>query len=191
MALTAGVVPAMPDQACIGLVKKVGDVYLSAKGVYHVLPIEIEGKFSGRDGTFFFLFEPRWFHATFDPQVMLQEGKDGQTKYSLYRRMVNDASKPSVLQAILGDDFNAFAAEFDSLGEPDEKQIADVIRRNASAKDVGYVLNQRTDEDKELMEQYNIKYFFPVTDEALASMVEQSENHKRRRGPLVITWDVE
>lgn len=188
MALTAGVVPALPDLACLGMVKKVGDVKLSEKGVYHVLPIEVSAKFSGKDGTFFFLFEPRWFASDFDPKVLLEEGSVGQTKYSLYRRMVADAKKPSTLAAILGEDFDAAAAEFDQIGDPDEKQVADVIRKHATGKDVGYVQYQRTDEDGELMEMYNIKYFFPATDEAMQAIAETA-TEKRKRGPLVVTWD--
>ena len=189
MALTAGVVPAMPDLACIGMVAKVGDVKLSEKGVYHVLPIEIKGKFSAKDGTFFFLFEPRWFNADFDPQVMLDEGKDGVTKYSLYRRMVADAKKPSTLQVVLGEAFAEVASEFDGIGEPSAEQVADVIRRHSQGNEVGYVMYQRTDEDGELMEQYNIKYFFPLDDESLKSMQETAASPKRKRGPLVVTWD--
>lgn len=189
MALTAGVVPAMPDLACIGMVSKVGEVKLSDKGVYHVLPIEIKAKFSGKDGTFFLIFEPRWFGGSFDPKDLLEEGKVGQTKYSFYRRLVADANKPSALQAILGEDFDAAAAEFDSIGDPDEKQVADVIRKYATGKDVGYVQYQRTDEDGELMEMYNIKYFFPADGDNMNSVIEQAGNEKRKRGPLVVTWD--
>lgn len=190
MALTAGVVPALPDLACIGMVSKVGEVKLSEKGVYHVLPIEIKGKFSGKDGTYFLIFEPRWFGSAFVPKSLLDEGKDGATKYSFYRRVVNDVNKPSVLKAILGEDFDKAGAEFDAIGdEPSAEQVADVIRRYAVGKDVGYVQYQRTDEDGELMEMYNIKYFFPTDDDSLGEVVEQSNNQKRKRGPLVITWD--
>jgi hypothetical protein len=189
MALTAGVVPALPDLACTGLVAKVGEVKLSEKGVYHVLPIEVKATSAGKDGTFFFLYEPRWFGSSFNPSVMLEEGKDGATKYSLYRRMVADSKKASTLQAILGEDFDKAAAEFDEIGEPDAKQVADVIRRHATGKDVGFVSYQRTDEDGELMEMYNIKYFFALNEESIKSITEQAANQKRRRGPLVVTWD--
>ena len=189
MALTAGVVPAMPDLACIGMVAKVDDVRLSDKKVYHVLPIEIKAKFSGKDVTYFLIFEPRWFAANFDPQVLLEEGRDGSIKYSFYRRTVADAKKPSVLQVILGGEFENVAAEFDAIGEPTAEQVADVIRRHALGQEVGYVQYQRTDEDGELMEQYNIKYFFPLDDDTLKTTAEQAQSPKRKRGPMVVTWD--
>lgn len=193
MALTAGVVPELPDLACIGMVSKVGDVKLSEKGVYHVLPIEIKGKFSGKDGLYFLIFRPEWFGASFVPKSLLdmEDQKQGQTQYSFYRRVVADASKPSVLQAILGEDFEKAGAEFDAIGnDPTAEQVADVIRRYAVGKDVGYVQYQRTDEEGELMEMYNIKYFFPANDEdAVKDVMKQADNQKRKRGPLVITWD--
>jgi hypothetical protein len=188
MALKAGVVQAMPDLACIGLVKKVGEVYLSTKEVYHVLPVEIEAKFGGRDGLFFYLFQPSWFGAKFDPETLLKEDKKG-TRYGMYRRYVNDEKRPSVLACLVGEEFDKLAAEFDALGEVNEKHVEEIIRQYAVGRDVGYVMTQRTDpETKELMEQYNIKSFFPLTDEELKRVTEQAGSEKRRK-PLVVTWD--
>ena len=188
MALTAGVVLAMPDIACIGMVSKVGDVKLSQSGVYHVLPVEIKAKYSGKDGTTFVTFEPRWFARDFNPKTFQEEGRDGFTKSGMYRRTVADEKKPAMLQVLLGENFAAAAAEFDEIGEPTAEEVADVIRRHALGNEVGYVSYQRVDEG-ELMEMYNIKYFFPLNDDSRQQVIDQSKDPKRRRGELVITWD--
>ena len=186
MALKAGSVQPMPDLACIGLVKRVGEVYLSEKGVYHVLPLEIEAKFGGRDGVFFYIFEPRWFGKNFDPETLLREEKKG-TKYSMYRRSVNDEKRPSILACLVGDKFPEVAAELDAIDEVDEKHVEELIRKYATGNDVGYIMVQRKDEEKNLMEQYNIQRFFPLTDEELQKVTEQAKG--KRRQPLVVTLD--
>jgi hypothetical protein len=200
MALTAGEVQSKPDLAVAGMVKEVGAVALSKseKAYYYVLPIYIDAKFgqSGSTHAFYFLFRPEWFAAGFDPHDLIDGSKDGEVRFGFYRRMVANrltskdgerlqSAQPSVLQAILGDQFDKFAAEFDSLtGEPDETQVAALIRKYITGLDVVYVLNQRKD-NGELSEQYNVVSF---TDDP-NGLVKQSQNKNRKRGPLVITWD--
>lgn len=190
MALKAGSVVAMPDLACIGLVKKVGDAYLSQKEVYHVIAIEVEAKFGGRDGLFFVCFEPRWFGASFDPTILITEESHKPVKYGMYCRTVNGVAKPSVLVSVLGEQFEAFGNEFNALEAPSAKDVSDILRQYALGRDVGYILTQRKGEDGELMEQYNISRFFPLTDEGIKIISEQAKSAKRKT-PLVITWDEE
>lgn len=189
MALSAAGVLAQPDQACIGSVKSVSAPYLSKSGVYHVLPIEIEGKYAApKTSKFYFIFEPRWFGSTFDPKELLAEGTEGQKKYGMYRRAIN-GGRNAILAAILGDQFDNFAAEFDSLEEPSLDEIGQIIRKYLVGVDTLYVMKQRVDEG-ELTEQYNITGFYPYTQEQLDYFVEQSQNENRKT-PLVVTWDVE
>jgi hypothetical protein len=194
MALKAGSVQALPDLACVGLVKKVGEAYLSEKGVYHVIPIEIEGKYAGRNGVFFLVFEPRWFSDGFDPEELVSErdAKGRPIKHGMYRRTVADTAKPSVLQAMLGEDFDAFAANFDSKYEETEgaKAIGSIIRESLVGRDVLYVMKQRKEEDGTLTEQYNIQSFYTLNDDNLAYLAEQ-QNNERRKTPLQVTWDEE
>ncbi len=194
MALKAGTVQSMPDLACIGMVKSVGEAYLSEKGVYHVLPVEVTAKFGGRDGLFFFLFQPRWFAGKFEPTDLLKEDAKG-TLYSMYRRYVATEVKrgdkkelSGALVALAGDEFPKLAAEFDALDTVSEKDVEEAIRRYVVGRDVGYIMTQRKDEDGSLMEQYNIQRFFPLTDTEIKYVTEQAENKKRRQ-PLVVTWD--
>jgi len=191
MALKAGSVQALPDLACVGLIKKVGDPYLSEKGVYHVIAIEIEGKYAARDGVFFLVFEPRWFGARFDPDELTNErdAKGRPIKHGMYRRTVADEQKPSVLQAILGDEFEKFSNEF-TEDDPTAEDIGRIIRKHLNGRDVLYLMKQRLDEDKKLTEQYNIQAFYPLTEEQMEYLIEQSTN-ERRKTPLVVTWDTE
>lgn len=204
---TAGQVPEMPDLACIGYVKKVGEVKLSEKGVFHVLSLEIEGRYSGKDGTFFFIFEPRWFEKSFDPKTLIEEDeafneahaaeiKAGVVKRSgkngIYRRYINDKTRPSVLQAICdGEDGSIFAevaARFDALPAVTPKDVENILREYLTGREVGYVMTQRTDDDGSLMDLYNIARFFPLTQSGLKAITEEA-NNPRRRKPLVVTWD--
>ncbi len=201
MSLKAGTIPDMPDLACMGIVKKVGEVRLSNKGVYHVLPIEIEGKAGGRNGTYFFLFQPRWFGKTFDPAQLMDEDEairletDPETGkkrtsalYTMYRRYVNDEKKASALKCLAGENWNSMVGVFDGLAEVNEKVIEQVLREFLTGNEVVYVMTQRTEDDGSLTEQYNIQRFVPATVEGAKSVVKESENPRRRR-PLVITWD--
>lgn len=187
MALKAGSVPSMPDLACVGLVKKVGEAYLSEKGVYHVLPLEVKANYGGRDGMFFFLFQPRWFEQGFDPQDLLREEKAGKL-YGVYRRQIADEARPSVLQAIMGEEFDKLAEAFDDAPEATPEVIEEILREFLTGREVGYIMTQRKDEDGALTEQYNIQRFFPLDEETIKAVVEQSQNPKRRT-PLVVTWD--
>lgn len=188
MALKAGSVLTLPDLACIGLVNKVGDAYLSEKGVYHVIPIEIKAKFAGRDGVFFLVFEPRWFGASFDPKELLAEEPRKPVKYGMYCRTCAGEARPSLLANILGDKFEAFAGEFDNLDNPTADDVAEIFRTYAAGQDVGYIMAQRKDEDGKPMEQYNIQRFFDISDAGLAEITRQAQSEKRKT-PLVITWD--
>lgn len=190
MALKAGSVLQLPDLACIGLVEAVDPAYLSQKGVYHVLPIKIKGKFGARDGVFFFIFEPRWFGASFEATDLLNEGTSGRTKYGMYCRNVNGEGRNAILPSVLGEEFENFAAEFDGLEEPSGEEVGQIIRKYLVGRDVVYTMKQRTDEDGKLTEQYNIAGFFPYTDESLQYLVQQSQNENRKT-PLVVTWDTE
>jgi len=191
MALKAGKVPDLPDLACVGMVSKVGAAYLSEKGRYHVLPIEVKGKSGGRDATFFFLFQPRWFSKDFEPSSLMAEDPKGSL-YGSYRRMCNDEDRVSVLEAIAGENFSALCEKFDEIGDPTEKDIENVLREFLNGNDCGYIMQQRIDKDdagnKHLTEQYNIQRFFPLTDAEIQGVVEQSESEKRRKR-LVVTWD--
>ena len=190
MALKAASVPVLPDLACIGMVEKVDAAYLSKNGVYHVLPLKIKSKYAGRDGVFFYIFEPRWFGANFNASELLAEGAAGRTKYGMYCRNVNGEGRNAILTSTLGDDFEAFAGEFEALEEPSHTEVGEIVKKYLTGKDVVYVMKQRTDDDGKLTEQYNISGFYPYTQETLDYLVAQSENEKRKT-PLVVTWDVE
>jgi len=165
MAFKPGNVQKMPDLACIGLVKKVGDVCKKDEGVYHYIPIEIEAKYGGRSGSFYFLFQPDWFGKAFDPAVLLEKSPDGKL-YGTYRRMI--------------------------AGDASPDQIISILREALTGRDVGYVCRQRKDKDeagnRELTEFYNIDRFFKLDEESLQAIIEASENESRRT-PLVVTWD--
>jgi hypothetical protein len=183
MALQMGKVVRKPDLACVGIVKKVNDAYLSEKGVYHVLPVEIEAKAGGQSNTFYFLFQPTWFERGFDLEALAEADPK---LYGSYRKFIADEKRPSILQCLVGEEnFN----NLEALTKATPKDITALIRENALGNDVGYVCYQRTDEDGTLMDQYNINRFFPVTDAGVEAIINESQNDKRRRGPLVITWD--
>lgn len=189
MALKAGSVLQLPDLACIGMVEKVDNAYLSQKGVYHVLPLKIKGKYAGRDGVFFFIFEPRWFGASFEAHDLLEEGAAGRTKYGMYCRNVNGEGRNAILPSVIGEEFESFANEFTNE-DPSGEEVGEIVRKYLTGKDVVYVMKQRTDDDGKLTEQYNIAGFYPYTQESLDYLIEQSKNEKRKT-PLVVTWDVE
>jgi hypothetical protein len=192
MALKAAEVLAMPDLACIGVIAKVDKVRLSEKGVYHVLPIEVKGQYGAKDATFFYIFKPEWFDPSFDPRTLADEPK----VYGVYKRYVADAARDSVLSAVAnsGDErgFDKLAAEFDTLAAVDEHSVEQVLREHLAGKETGYILSQRKDKDDNgnsvLMEQYNINRFFNPTEEAMADLIKQAANPKRRV-PLIVTWD--
>lgn len=194
MALKAGSVPVMPDLAVLGLVKSVGEAYLSQKEVYTVLPIELKGLHGGRGGVFFFLFQPSWFAKDFDPAFLLEADP---ILYSNYRRNVADEKRPSVLQVLVGDKFDEFAEKFDAFDiDPEPKEIADLIREYILGNETGYIMEQRTDKNEdgtiELSEQYNIRRFFSGTeDEAKKLRVDVARRVKNGKKPLVITWEEE
>jgi hypothetical protein len=139
---------------------------------------------------FFLVFEPRWFGSDFDPKALLEEERQKPVKYGMYCRTVNGEAKPSVLAAILGEQFDAFAAEFDGLEEPTAEDVEQIFRKYAAGVDVLYVMKQRKDEDGKPMEQYNITSFYPATEESITNLIEQSQNPKRKT-PLTVTWDEE
>ena len=200
MVFKAGAVPSMPDLACIGMIKKVGEVRLSNKGVYHVLPIEIEGTRGGKNGTYFFLFQPRWFEPNFDPAVLLAEDeairqevdefgkKKNSSLYTMYRRYIADEKNVSVLQALAGDNWDAMAEAFDRQSNSDPKTIEGILREYLTGNEVVYTMTQRTEDDGSLMDQYNISRFYPATEEGLKAVMESAKSSRRKR-PLVITWD--
>jgi hypothetical protein len=203
MALSGGSVQRMPDLACSGMISAIGEVHLSNSeaAYYYVLPVEVKAKFAGRDGVFFLLFRPEWFANDFNSNSLLDGTRDGEVHFSMYRRHIstrlfNDrgerikGARPSVLQAILGEQFKTFAAEFDALEvEPkDMEVVAAIIGRYIVGEDVLYVLQQRQDQG-ELMESYNITRFVEQTDEEVKALAKEAGNPKRKRGPLVITWD--
>lgn len=190
MALKAGSVLPLPDLACMGHIAKVGDAKLGTKGVYHNVPVEVKGKFAGRDGVFFFIFEPRWFGASFDPDELKGEfdDKGRPMKYRLYMAYINGESRPSTLAAILGDDFDKFAAEL-TTEDPTPQEIAEKLREFFVGREVMYVMKQRKDEDTgTLMDQYNIQSFYAATVENIKYLQEQANNPKRKT-ELVVTWD--
>jgi hypothetical protein len=194
MALKAAEVLQWPDLACIGVIQKVDQVRLSERGVYHVLPIEVKGRYGARDATFFYIFMPEWFEPSFDPATL----RDDPKVYGVYKRYVNDAARESVLAAIAnsGDPhgFDKLAAEFDGLTNIDEHSVEQVLREYFTGREVGYIMKQRQDKDDNghyvLVEQYNIQRFFNPTEDALVDLQKQAANPKRKT-PLVITWDEE
>jgi len=191
MAFKPGNVQKMPDLACIGLVKKVGDVCKKDEGVYHYIPIEIEAKYGGRSGSFYFLFQPDWFGKAFDPAVLLEKSPDGKL-YGTYRRMINDQKRVAALVGLCGDSFELVSKAFDEAGDASPDQIISILREALTGRDVGYVCRQRKDKDeagnRELTEFYNIDRFFKLDEESLQAIIEASENESRRT-PLVVTWD--
>lgn len=190
MALAAAGVLELPDLACIGVVSKVGQAYLSKSGAFYVVAITIDAKGAGRAGTFFLTFEPRWFGDGFNPKDLLSE-PEGSKLYGMYRRTVNNGTDRTTLAALLNDRFDAFAAEFDGNPEPTPSDIDAALRKHLVGQDVLYIMVQRTDDSGELMEQYNIKSFFAINDDNINYLMEQVENKGgKRKTPLVITWDV-
>ncbi len=190
MSLAAGKIPKMPDLACLGAVKDVGDVHLSEKEVYYVIPINVEGKFGGRDATFYFLFQPGWFEKDFDPAILLKEDKKGKL-YSAYRRFVNDESRVSALVALAGEDFDKLVTAFDELEEVDENAVAEVLKQVLPGQDVGYILSQRYDmvDGKRVpTEMYNIGRWFLPSEEGIKAIQVEANNPKRRKS-LVLTWE--
>jgi len=192
MAFKPGIVQKMPELACIGMVKAVGDAYKKEGGTYHVLPIDIEGMYAGRTGKFFFLFEPCWFGKDFDPASLLERDPSGKL-YGGYRRMVNDEKKTSALVGLCGEVFESVAKAFDEAGEATAEQINQILREALTGREVGYICRQRVDKDeegkKELTEFYQIDRFFDLSkEEEVQAVIEASENESRRT-QLVVTWD--
>lgn len=208
MAFKAAQVQELPDKACIGRITEVGDAYMSAKGVYGVLPISIEASFAGQNTTYYFLFRPEFFEPTFDPETILvtdyedSEGNavDGHKVYGMYKKFIHDESKTSVLVALTTnsddpDGFSRLAAAVDKLTPPvDLATVTQILQEHLLGREVGYVLSQRVDRDEDgnkvLTELYQVNYFFPVTSEGLESVL-KSANSGRRKRPLVITWPEE
>jgi hypothetical protein len=204
MALEGGEVQKKPDLACMGMVSAVGEAKLSQseKAYYYVLPIEVTGKFAAPQKlVYFFLFRPEWFAKDHKAVHILDGTTEGDQHYRRYRQDVSNklrdkdgerirGARPSTLQSILGEEkFAEFAAEFDGLeAEPDHETVGQIIARNLLGTDVLYVAEQRKDGD-ELMDSYNIGRFVEQSEEALAFLVKDAANAKRKRGPLVLTWD--
>lgn len=192
MALKAASVLALPDLACQGFIKKVGNVKLSDKGVYHVLPIEVEGKYAARDGVFFFIFEPRWFGASFDPEVLKDEldSQGRPIKYRMYLSNINGEGRPSALVSLLHEDFEAFSDEL-TEEDPTPEGIADLLREVLTGREVLYIMKQSKDsETGALMDRYNIQSFYAPTTENVEYLQKQADNPKRKT-PLVVTWEEE
>jgi hypothetical protein len=204
MALEGGEVQKKPDLACMGMVSAVGQSHLSnsEKAYYYVLPIEVTGKFAAPQKlVYFLLFRPEWFTKDHKAIHILDGTTEGEQHYRRYRQDISTklrdgsgerirGSRPSTLQAILGEEkFAEFAAEFDELeSEPDDQMVGQIIARHLIGTDVVYVAEQRKDGD-ELMESYNVNRFVEQTEDALAFLAKDSANPKRKRGPLVVTWD--
>lgn len=188
----ASVLP-LPDLACQGYISKVGNAKLSDKGVYHNIPIEVKGRYAGRDGVFFFIFEPRWFGANFDPEVLENEldekGRPMKHRFFMQNILGDEHSKPSVLVSILGDDFEALSASLPEDESPDPQVIADLLREALQGREVVYVMKQRKD-DGHLVDGYNIQSFYAPTDENIEYLEKQAANSKRKT-PLVATWQEE
>ncbi len=192
MALAAAGTIAKPDLFCLGSIKAVGDAYTSAKGVYEVLPIEIEGKFAGRDATFYLIYLNEFFSPTFDPNELLGS-PEGEKFYGVYQKHVADKKGRATLQVIAGENFDTIAEELGKLEEPTAKDITQILRSNLVGNEVGYVLQQGTEKDDEgnveLTDRYNVQYFFAASDEGIGAMEKAAKNPKRRRGNAVVTWD--
>jgi hypothetical protein len=206
MALEGGEVQKKPDLACMGMVSAVGESHLSnsEKAYYYVLPIEVTGKFAAPQKlVYFLLFRPEWFAKDAKAIHILDGTTEGDQHYRRYRQDISQklrdkdgerskGARPSTLQSILGEEkFAEFAAEFDDLeAEPDDQTVGQIIARHLIGTDVLYVAEQRKDGD-ELMDSYNVGRFVEQTEEALAYLLKDATNAKRRRGQLVITWNEE
>jgi hypothetical protein len=204
MALEGGEVQKKPDLACMGMVSAVGQSHLSQseKAYYYVLPIEVSGKGAAPQKlVYFLLFRPEWFAKDHKAVHILDGTNEGDQHYRRYRQDISAklldkdgerirGARASTLQAILGEEkFAEFAAEFDELeAEPDDQTVGQIIARHLIGTDVVYVAEQRKDGD-ELMESYNVGRFVEQTEEALSFLLKDAANKKRKRGPLVITWE--
>lgn len=196
MAFKAGSVKEQNDLACIGVIKEVGDTYLSSKAnpdgtgpQYQVTKLDIEGSHGGRSGQFYLVFELPWVQPGFDPDTL-----DG-VQNGMYRRTVNDEQRPSVFKMVLGDEnFTKLGEELDKLGTVTQADFSDLFRQLAVGNEVGYEMEQRADEESgALLDSFQITRFFPLTEEGLAYEIKQSKNKNRKshRKPktLTITWD--
>lgn len=184
MALQKAPVLAEPDKVCLGSILTVKPAYLgSGKNGYHVIPFEIAGKYAAPKATNYFWFAPEWFGASFDPASLDDGTVEGKKQYGSYRKQIN------LLEAILGDDFGEFAAEFDAFEEPTLADLDGIFRKYFTARDVLYLMKQRI-EDGELTEQFNINNFYPYTEEEMQRLVTLATSGNRKV-PMVVTWDVE
>jgi len=196
MALKVALVQEKPDLACLGVVRDVGEPRETERGRYWMLPIEIQSP-QAPDGTFFFLFQPRWFRSDFDPQLLREEDQQiqeeakrlGETppgsQYGMYCRYIAYERQPAALQILAGEDFNKLAAAFDQI-PPDQVTpdlIREVLRESLVGKEVGYILRQRRDRDGQLTDFYGVDRLFPAQD---YKRYEQPSS--RRRRPLIVTW---
>jgi hypothetical protein len=185
MPLQAAEAIELPDLICRGYVEQVKDPYLSEKGVYHVLPINIKAIELGKDGTFFFLFRPEWFGSKFNPKSLLDGTEQGRRLYGNYRRFIADRQSKSVLTILAGDNFDAIAAEFEANENPTPEEIAAVLKQYLTGNEVGYVMTQRKDSDGYLTDNYNIDRFFSLTDEDIDRVIRAAEKRKK---DTVVTW---
>jgi hypothetical protein len=218
MALKAGAVRQKADRAVIGNVTKVNDANLSKirvvtnqdgekvlKGGYlYVINLELKGQRGGNDGNFYYLYRPEWFGATFDPEtdfepLTVTDEESGMshtvsvtTLDRMYRQYVSDKKGVSALEALLASTPNGFAKLAETLDalttEPTAKGVEQILKEVLAGVEVGYILQQRKDDDGTLTDKWNVQSFFGATDEGI-EYITRSANSSKRRNPLVLTWD--
>jgi hypothetical protein len=189
MAFNRAQIQELPDLACVGIVKRIGDGKPSKTegSPYHVMAIEVKAQGIGKDGTFYWLYQPDWFRSDFDPRSL----GDG-VLYSMYGKHFAHSKKPSILEALANcaqpSGFDKLAEQFQSIeaqGITDET-VTELLREFLTGAEVGFISGQRKDEG-ELTEQYQINRFF-VPDEDGIAAVEREAANARRKKPLKITW---
>lgn len=206
MALQGAEVQKKPDLACLGLITEVGPAKLSQseKAFYYVLPITVQGKFAApKTLTYYLLFRPEWFTADFNPKDIMDGSTEGEQHYRRFRQdiaarlrdkdgKVIKGVRPSTLQNILGEEkFLALAAEFDQIeGEPDFETVGEMIASYLRGEDALFIASQRKD-GEELMDSYNVDRFLSLSEDSYSFLKKDAKNKKRKRGPLVLTWDEE
>lgn len=207
MPLTPAKVRQRPTLVCIGKVGEYGALAEPKEGkLYHFVPIEIVPLFSGLGATFRLLFWPEIL--TYDserdaPDMRLKKGQNAEndkksSRYFVYSNNIAHEDGTAHLQVLLGEKFEAFAAEVAAAAEgdviPPETFRAILMKFLPVGTQIGYVLKQQKskteDGDTKLEDRYEVAYFWPMTDDGVKTIQARVKRAAKGKSPMEMTFQL-
>lgn len=213
---TEAKVPVRPDLAVIGFVKSLAPFKKSETSVLYSGELELAASTpGGRDAAYYMSIVPEFFTEDFDKGLDALAAAPPKTPQSSlhwgYRtnvwatRKIKEKGKEdrkiqiAALPLLAGTEGYAGIAAFSNKFKVATPPTLDavhaeiskaIIRKDAKGNHVpiGYVLQQDKDEDDELLDRYKVAYFFTADAEGLTQLT-KSRDSKRRKKPLVFTWE--